>query len=126
MWFVSKKKYNAMIAERNKWDSIAAESIRLCQEFREQAARWEEVARSCQVDNRHLITSNKEMLTRVRDLENEKDALELQVEILNTDYDALDYEHVALCRKAEELREELNRYKERCRYLEDELLYYQE
>lgn len=38
MWFVSKKKYDAMVAERDKWDGVAAESIRLCQEFREQAA----------------------------------------------------------------------------------------
>ena len=27
MWFVSKKKYNEMVAERDKWDGIASEAI---------------------------------------------------------------------------------------------------
>lgn len=27
MWFVSKKKYDAMVAERDKWDGIASEAV---------------------------------------------------------------------------------------------------
>lgn len=72
-WFVSKKKYDAMVAERDKWDGIAAESIKLCQEFREHAARWEEVARSCQEDNKRLISLEEEMLAKMKQLEKQRD-----------------------------------------------------
>jgi hypothetical protein len=71
MRFVSKKKYDAMVAERDKWDSVAAESIRLCREFQEQAARWERVARSCQEDNKRLVAHEEEMLAKMRELEAE-------------------------------------------------------
>ena len=71
MWFVSKRKYDAMVAERDKWDGVAAESIRLCREFQEQAARWERVARSCQEDNKRLVAHEEEMLIKMKELEAE-------------------------------------------------------
>ena len=73
MWFVSKKKYDAMVAERDKWDRIAADSMRLCQEFREQAARWENIARSCQEDNKRIIAHEEETLAALKQLEKQRD-----------------------------------------------------
>lgn len=139
MWFVSKKKYDAMVAERDRWDNIAAESTRLCQKFREQAARWEEVACSCQEDNKRLVALSEEMLSKMKELEAElqrarqdnqqwaSDFEELDIAYgwLEVDYDVLRNEHAALCRKAEELREERDHYKQYCCHLENELLYYQ-
>ena len=69
MWFVSKKKYDAMVAERDKWDRAAAVSMRLCRDFQEQAARWEQIARSCQEDNKRLVAHEEEMLAKMRELE---------------------------------------------------------
>lgn len=119
--FISKKKYNELVAERDKWDSIASEAVAQNGRLLTQMDSAIKEMKDIQAFNHSLIDRNEELLTRIKELEAEKEGLELRVAILNTDYDALDYEHVRVCRAAEALREERDHYEERCRYLEGEV-----
>lgn len=71
MWFVSKKKYDAMVAERDKWDGIAAVYMRLCRDFQAEAEAWQKIAVSCQEDNKRLVAHEEEMLAKMKELEAE-------------------------------------------------------
>ena len=126
MWIVSKKKYNELLKQKEDFERIATNAVaqngRLLDEW--DAAIKE--MKSIQELNRQLVEHNEELLAHIKELEAEKEGLELRVDILNTDYDALDYEHVRICREVEVLHEERDHYEERCRYLEDELFHYQE
>ena len=106
MFFVSKKKYNELLKQKEDFERIATNAVaqngRLLDEW---GAAIEEM-KSIQELNHRLARRNDELLARVKELEAEKEGLELRVAILNTDYDALDYEHVRICREAETLREE--------------------
>ena len=120
MW-ISKKKYNELIERRDEFERIASNAVaqngRLLDEWHDAI----EEMKSIQELNHQLVRHNDELLAHSRGLEAEKEGLELRVDILNTDYDALDFEHVKVCRQAETLREERDHYEERCRYLEGEI-----
>lgn len=122
MWFVSKKKYDAMVAERDKWDRIAAESLELCQEFRDQAARWEEVARSCQEDNKRLVALSEEMLAKMKELEAELQEAKRSNQQWAEDFEELDNAYGRLETDYDRLREELAHYEyeERFRHPKEE------
>ena len=120
MW-ISKKKYNELIEQKDNYERIARETIQLNGRVIDSNKRILEQTKDVQELNYRLQRHNEELVTRCQELEAEKDGLELRVDILNTDYNALDYEHVRICRQAETLREERDHYEERCRYLEGEI-----
>lgn len=120
MW-ISKKKYNELIKQKEDFERIAANAVTQNGRILD---RWKEVLEEMKDIQRldHIIVNrNEELLARCKELEAEKDGLELRIAILNTDYDALDYEHVKVCREAEVCRKERDHYEERCRYLEGEI-----
>lgn len=73
MWFVSKKKYDAMVAERDKWDGIASEAVaqngRLLTQIDEAIKEMKEI----QELNHQLVNCNDELLARVEELKNKLD-----------------------------------------------------
>ena len=119
--FIRRKTYNELIEQKNDFERIASKAVaqngRLLDQWKETLAEMKDI----QAFNHSLIDRNEELLTRIKELDAEKEGLELRVAILNTDYDALDYEHVRVCRETEALREERDHYEERCRYLEGEV-----
>lgn len=119
--FISKKKYDELIAERDNFEKIAFDTIQLNGRVIDSNARILEETKEVQELNHSLQKHNEELLARVEELEAEKEGLELRVDILNTDYDALDYEHVRVCRRLDTVCEERDHYEERCRYLEGEM-----
>lgn len=73
MFFVSKKKYKAMVAERDKWDGIAAEAIAQNERMLAQVDNTIEAMEGIQALNRQLVRHNDELLARVKELEKQRD-----------------------------------------------------
>lgn len=69
MWFVSKKKYNKMVAERDKWDGIAAEAVQLNERVISNNERILQEMREIQILNFNIQQRNEELLVRVKELE---------------------------------------------------------
>ena len=73
MWFVSKKKYDAMVAERDKWDNIASEAVaqnsRLLTQIDEAIKEMKEI----QELNHQLVKSNEVLLAYTKQLEKQRD-----------------------------------------------------
>ena len=69
MWFVSKKKYDAMVAERDKWDGIASDAVaqngRLLTQIDEALKEMKEI----QELNHQLIKHNDVLLAYTKELE---------------------------------------------------------
>ena len=69
MWFVNKKKYDAMVAERDKWDGIASEAVaqngRLLTQIDETIKEMKEI----QELNHQLIKHNDVLLAYTKELE---------------------------------------------------------
>ena len=69
MWFVSKKKYEAMVAERDKWDGIASDAVaqngRLLTQIDEALKEMKEI----QELNHQLIKHNDVLLAYTKELE---------------------------------------------------------
>ena len=120
MW-VSKRKYNELVTQKDDFERIAGNAVAQNGRLLDQWHEAIEEMKGIQELNHLLVRRNDELLARVKELEAEKEGLELRVDILNTDYDALDFEHVRICRQMETLREERDHYEERCRYLEGEV-----
>lgn len=69
MWFVSKKKYDAMVAERDKWDSIASEAIAQNSRLLAQADKTIKEMKSIQELNHRIIKLNDELIAHCKELE---------------------------------------------------------
>ena len=73
MFFVSKKKYNEMVAERDKWDGIASEAVaqngRLLVQIDEAIKEMKEI----QELNHRLVRHNDELLTHCQELEKQRE-----------------------------------------------------
>ena len=69
MWFVSKKKYDAMVAERDKWDSIASEAIAQNGRLLEQVDKTIKEMKDIQELNHRLVRLNDELLAHCKELE---------------------------------------------------------
>lgn len=119
---ISKKKYQALVAERDKWEELATETSaqngRLLTELKEMHA----IAQRVNEQNGQLIKQNR-LLKEARDYAAEmaeyyKNLLECQTEEKDLAYSQLEINY-------EKLREERDHYEERCRYLEDELAHYE-
>ena len=69
MFFVSKKKYNEIVAERNKWDGITSEAValngRLLVQIDEAIKEMEDIQKL----NLRLTERNEGLLARVKELE---------------------------------------------------------
>lgn len=69
MWFVSKKKYDAMVAERDKWDGIAAEAVAQNGRLLEQWDDTIEEMKGIQELNHQLVKHNDVLLAYAKELE---------------------------------------------------------
>lgn len=69
MWFVSKKKYDAMVAERETWKELTEKMVAVAESFQRNGSEWQKVAVSCQEDNKRLVAHEEEMLAKMRELE---------------------------------------------------------
>lgn len=69
MWFVSRKKYNALMKERDEWKQLSESFLDSAEQFKKRADEWRDVAVSCQEDNKRLIAHEEEMLTKMKELE---------------------------------------------------------
>ena len=69
MWFVSKKKYDAMVAERDKWDSIASEAIAQNGRLLEQVDKTIKEMKDIQELNHRMVKLNDELLVHCKGLE---------------------------------------------------------
>ena len=69
MWFVSKKKYDAMVAERDKWDGIAAKAIEHNGQLLAQIDRAIQEMEDIQKLNHRLVVHEEKMLAKMRELE---------------------------------------------------------
>lgn len=68
MFFVSKKKYNALMKERNEWKYLSESFLDSAEQFQKRADEWRDVAVSCQEDNKRLVAHEKEMLAKMEEL----------------------------------------------------------
>ena len=73
MWFVSKKKYDAMVAERDKRDGIAAEAVAQNGRLLDSWGTTIEEMKSIQELKLPLAERNEGLLARVKELEKERD-----------------------------------------------------
>ena len=73
MWFVSKKKYDAMVAERETWKELAEKMTAVAENFQRNGSKWQDVAISCQEDNERLVAHEEEILAKMKQLEAQRD-----------------------------------------------------
>lgn len=69
MWFVSRKKYDAMVAERDKWDSVASEAVAQNGRLLEQWDATIEEMKGIQELNHQLAKHNDVLLAYTKELE---------------------------------------------------------
>lgn len=69
MWFVSKKKYDTMVAERETWKESAEKMTAVAENFQRNGSKWQDIAISCQEDNKRLVAHEEEMLAKMKELE---------------------------------------------------------
>ena len=119
MWFVSKKKYDTLLEQKKDFERIATNAVTQNGRLLEQCDAAIKEMKSIHELNHQLVEHNDELLARIKELEAEKEGLELRVDILNTDYDALDYEHGRVCRRLDTVCEERDYYKERVEAFEE-------
>lgn len=126
MWFVSKKKYNEMKESRERWKRLADRWMSHAEDANRLANEWRDIAISCQEDNKRIIAHEEEMLTKMKELEVELQGTRRSNQQWAEDFEELDNAYGRLETDYDRLSEERDHYEERCRYLEDELLHYQE
>lgn len=73
MWFVSKKKYNEMVAAKEKQEAIAEKAIHLNERVISNNERILQEMKSAQELNHRLQQKNEELVARCRELEKERD-----------------------------------------------------
>ena len=69
MWFVSKKKYNEMVAERDKWDGIASEAIAQNGRLLTQIDKTIKEMKDIQELNHRIVKLNDELVAHCKELE---------------------------------------------------------
>ena len=121
MWFVSKKKYDAMVAERDKWDGIAAEAVAQNGRLLDSWGTTIEEMKSIQELKLQLAERNEGLLARVKELEAELEMARQDNQRWADDLEELDLAYGRLETDYDRLCEERDHYEERCRYLEGEM-----
>ena len=69
MWFVSKKKYNEMVAQKEDFERIATNAVTQNGRLLDEWDRALKEMKDIQAFNRRLVESNEELLARCKDLE---------------------------------------------------------
>ena len=73
MWFVSKKKYDAIVAERETWKELAEKMAAVAENFQKDGNEWMKIAIDVQNNNRLLVAHEEEMLVAFKQLEKQRD-----------------------------------------------------
>ena len=68
MW-ISKKKYNELKASRERWKVLADRWMSHAEDANKLADEWQNIAVSCQEDNKRLVAHEEEMLAKMKELE---------------------------------------------------------
>lgn len=122
MWFVSKKKYNALLKQKEELDRIATNAVtqngRLIDEWGDAI----EEMKSIQKLNYQLVERNEELITRIQELEAELYGVKQDNQQWVDDFEDLDLAYGCLKTDYDKLCEERDHYKDRCQYLENKLL----
>lgn len=71
--FVSKKKYDSMVAERETWKELTEKMTAVAENFQRNGNKWQDIAISCQEDNKRLVAHEEEMLAKMKELEQQRD-----------------------------------------------------
>lgn len=120
MW-ISKKKYNDLIAERDNYNKIASETIQLNGRVIDSNTRILEEMKGVQELNHNLQRRNEELLAHIEELEAELQGARQTIQQWMDDFEELDIAYGQLETECDTLREERDHYEERCRYLEGEM-----
>ena len=114
MFFVSKKKYEALLKQKKDLERIATNAVaqngRLLDEWHDAM----EEMKSIQKLNHDLVDRNEELAVELVEMQRKYKVLCRDYEVLMSDYEVLDAEYI-------KMEGELDHYEERCRYLEDEV-----
>lgn len=128
MWFVSKKKYNVLLKQKEDFERIAARAVtqngRLLDEWDATIKEMKEV----QELNHQLAKHNDVLLAYTKELETKLQEARRDNQQWAEDFEELDNAYGRLETDYDRLREELAHYEyeERFRHHEDELPHYQE
>lgn len=121
MWFVSKKKYEALLKQKEDLERIATNAVtqngRLLDDW---GAAIEEM-KSIQKLNYQLVERNEGLLARIKELEVELRGARQTIQQWTDDFEELDNAYGRLDTDYDRLHEERDHYEERCRYLEGEI-----
>lgn len=120
MW-ISKKNYNAIIAEIDTWKELAEKMVSVAENFQRNGSKWQDIAISCQEDNKRFVAHEEEMLAKMQELETELQRVRRDNQRWAEDFEELDIAYGRLDTDYDKLREERDHYEERCRYLEGEM-----
>ena len=121
MFFVSKRKYDAMAADRETWKALAEKMTDVAEGFYRNGSKWQDIAISCQEDNKRLVAHEEEMLAKMKELETELQGVRRDNQRWAEEFEELDLAYGRLDTDYDKLREERDHYEERCRYLEGEM-----
>lgn len=119
--FIRRKTYNAIVADIDTWKELAEKLVGVAESFQRNGSRWQDIAISCQEDNRRLVAHEEEMLTKMKELETELQGVRRDNQRWTEDFEELDLAYGRLDTDYNKLREERDHYEERCRYLEGEV-----
>ena len=67
--FIRRKTYNALVAEIDTWKELAEKMVDVAESFQRNASKWQDIAISCQEDNKRLVVHEEEMLAKMKELE---------------------------------------------------------
>ena len=119
--FIRRKTYNAIVAEIDTWKELAEKMVGVAENFQRNGSRWQDIAISCQEDNKRLVAHEEEMLNKMKELEAELQGARQTIQQWAEDFEELDLAYGRLDTDYDKLREERDHYEERCRYLEGEI-----
>ena len=120
MW-ISKKKYNELIADIETWKELTEKMTAVAESFQRNGSKWQDIATSCQEDNKRLVAHEEEMLAKMKELEAELQGVRQDNQQWADDFEELDLAYGRLETDYDRLHEERDHYEERCRYLEGEM-----
>lgn len=119
--FIRRKTYNELNEQRETWKELAEKMTAVAESFQRNGSKWQDIAISCQEDNKRLVAHEEEMLAKMRELETELQGVRRDNQRWAEDFEELDLAYGRLDTDYDKLREERDHYEERCRYLEGEI-----
>lgn len=119
--FIRRKTYNELNEQRETWKELAEKMTAVAESFQRNGSKWQDIAISCQEDNKRLVAHEEEMLAKMKELETELRRVRRDNQRWAEDFEELDIAYGRLDTDYDKLREERDHYEERCRYLEGEM-----